>query len=116
MGALQLMLRCQQLDGELNEAELRYLEQDVILMEWSPEQAEGASRRAPPRGRSVGQQMDQVERPFLAAATQPLRGFLDASAGASLCMCSLSDAIGRMPDGEAERQYRSLVSQVPNPG
>ena len=51
---------------------------------------------------------------FLAAAIQPPRGFLDASAGASLC--SLTDAIGRMPDGEAERQYRSLVSQIRNPG
>jgi len=111
------MVRCQQqLDGELNEAELRYLEQDVIPMEWSPEQAEGASRRAHPRGRSVGQQMDQVEMALLAAAIQPPRGFLDASAGASLCMCSLSDAIGRMQDGEAERQYRSLVSQIRNPG
>ena len=109
------MVRCQQqLDGELNEAELRYLEQDVIPMEWSPEQAEGASRRAQPRGRSVGQQMDQVEMALLAAAIQPPRGFLDASAGASLC--SLTDAIGRMPDGEAERQYRSLVSQIRNPG
>ena len=94
------------LDGELGVAELRFLEQDVVPMQWSPEQGE-CRRAQPPRGRSVEQQIDQVEMTFLAAPAAQ-------EAGASFS--SLSDAIGRMPAGEAEQQYRTLVSQVPNPG
>lgn len=107
------MVGYQQHDGKLSAAQLRYLEQEATPMEWSPEQ--GASRRAKGRGRlAVEQQIALVEKAFLAAAVQPLRGILDAFAGASFC--SLFDAIGRMPNGKAERQYRNLVSQVPSPG